>query len=325
MIDCLSNPSWINPQIDFLIFLQNIRLGCPDYIDKFFLSITVFGEFWLPTLICAIAYWCIDFRVGLYLFTLESFNVFLTHLFKMLACVYRPWILDSRMQPSALAVPFAKGYSFPSGHSAMSSSILGGVAYLIRRKRVLCALLICLVLLIGFSRLWLGVHTPQDVVCGLTLGLILIFGVNQIINWAEENKNRYWYLMTIVNIFALISLIYILFFNTYRMDYLSGELLVNPMKAKYFSATVYGYSFGIINGCFLCRMFCPFNPKDVSIKRRILRGLLGALGFILLSKFVFTYIVMNTVALKPALLIMFLIGICITLIYPLIFTKCKRL
>ena len=38
MIDCLSNPNWINPQIDFLLFLQNIRLNCSDIIDKFTLS-----------------------------------------------------------------------------------------------------------------------------------------------------------------------------------------------------------------------------------------------------------------------------------------------
>ena len=112
MIDCLSNPAWINPQTDFLLFLQQYRIGHLEMFDKFFLSITVFGEFWLPTLICAIVYWCIDFRAGIYLFTLESFNIFLAHLFKMLACVYRPWILDSNIKPSALAVPYAKGYSF---------------------------------------------------------------------------------------------------------------------------------------------------------------------------------------------------------------------
>ena len=54
MIECLSNPDWITPQMDFLVFLQNIRINCSDIIDKIFLSITIFGEFWLPTLICGI-------------------------------------------------------------------------------------------------------------------------------------------------------------------------------------------------------------------------------------------------------------------------------
>ena len=90
MIDLLSNPNWINQQIDFLLFLQNIRITHFEAYNKIFLSITILGEIWLPTLICAITYWCIDFRAGLYLFSLASINVMITHFAKMLACVYRP-------------------------------------------------------------------------------------------------------------------------------------------------------------------------------------------------------------------------------------------
>ena len=319
MIDCLSNPSWINPQIDFLLFLQNLRIEHFSFLDKFFLSITIFGEFWLPILICAIVYWCIDFRAGIYLFTLAGFNSLIAHFFKMIACVYRPWVLSDKIHPSELAVPFAKGYSFPSGHSAMSSSVLGGVAYLIRQKWVLCALLICLVLLIGFSRMWLGVHTPQDVVCGLLIGLILIFVVKKIINWAEDKPNRYLFMALGVNIFVLLAIIYILYFNTYRMDYVSGELLVDPVKHIYMTISVYGFVLGILNGCFLCRRFFPFDPKEVSVKRRIFRGFIGGFLLILLLKYVMTYIFMNGVQLRYAFPCMILLGLFITLIYPLIF------
>ena len=323
MIDFLSDPSWISPQINFLLFLQNIRIGCPEILDKFFLSITIFGEFWLPTLVCAIIYWCVDFKSGLYLFTLESFNIFLTHFFKMIACVYRPWVLDSRINPSTLAVPFAKGYSFPSGHSAMSSSVLGGSAYVFRSNKNLCFALVCLILLIGFSRMWLGVHTPQDVICGLLTGVILIFTVNKLIDKTEENKNRYLYLAGIINIIAILALIYTYFFGSYRMDYVSGELLVDPQKLKYVTVVVYAYSLGLINGCLLCARFFPFNPKEISLKRRIARGILGALGIILTHKLVLEYIVMNIVDFKMAIPLMFFVGISVTLIYPIIFTKIK--
>lgn len=324
MIDCLSNPSWINPQTDFLLILQNMRIGNLEVFDKFFLSVTVFGEFWLPTIVCAIFYWCIDFRAGIYLFSLEGFNILFAHLFKMLACVYRPWVLDNRIHPSALAVPFAKGYSFPSGHSAMSSSVFGGVAYLLRKNKLICGFFIFIVLLVGFSRLWLGVHTPQDVLGGFLIGLTLIFAVEKMINWAEKDKNRYLYLLLIINVFAIFSTIYLYLFNTYRIDYVSGQLLVNPQDLKYVLLVVYSYSLGMFNGCFLCRRFFPFNPKEGSVKRRILRGIVGVIGAALLIKFIFQKVFLNIVDYKLAVSLSFMVGISITLIYPIIFVNVEN-
>ena len=325
MIECMSNPSWISPQIDFLLFLQNIRMGTWDIIDKFFLSITIFGEFWLPTIICAITYWCIDYKAGIYLFSMESFNIFIAHFLKMIACVYRPWVLDNRIQPSKLAVPFAKGYSFPSGHSIMSSSVVGGVAYLLKKHKWICTLLIFLVLLIGFSRLWLGVHTPQDVVCGLFIGFCLIFIVSKIVNWAENDKKRYWYLLIATDIFVILALVYVYFFNTYRIDYVDGQILVDPQHLKYVTTVIYGYSLGLINGCYLCRIFNPFNPKDVPVKQRIIRGVIGSIILILMLKYVLEYIIMNIISIRYGMIYMFLVGIFITLIYPIIFSKLKKI
>ena len=208
MIDFLSNTEWIRPQIDFLVFLQNIRINSSIIFDKLFLCITIFGEVWLPTLICALVYWCIDFKAGIYLFSLESCSRFFTHFFKMIACVYRPWVLDSRIHSSELAVPFAKGYSFPSGHSMMSSSVLGGTAYLLRKNKAASIFLILLILTIGFSRLWLGVHTPQDVLCGLLIGFILVLTVNPIVKWAEKDSKRFIILLAIIDVLIISALIY---------------------------------------------------------------------------------------------------------------------
>lgn len=324
MIDCLSNPSWLNPQIDFLLFLQNIRIAQPEFIDKFFLSITIFGEFWLPTLICAIVYWCIDFKAGLYLFTLEGFNSVITHFLKMLACVYRPWVLSNKIHPSKLAVPFAKGYSFPSGHSAMSSSVLGGTAFILRRKPIICILLICLILLIGFSRLWLGVHTPQDVVCGLLIGMASIFIVDKIINYAEKRQNRYLILALILNITVALILLYICRFNTYRTDYVSGELLVNPAKSIYSTVVIYGYLLGLLNGAFLCRRFFPFDPHKTTIKNRITIGIIGSIFIVAGLKNIVGYIIMNELPTKIVFLAMFITGLFITLLYPIIFKSIDK-
>lgn len=325
MIDCLSNPTWINPQIDVLLFLQNFRISLPETFDKLFLSVTILGENWLPTLICAITYWCIDVKAGMYLFSLNGMNAIFTHFSKMIACVYRPWVLDNRVVPSALAVPYAKGYSFPSGHSAMSSSVLGGLAYLVRSKKFLCLLLIFLILFVGFSRLWLGVHTPQDVVGGFLIGIVLIFSMNRIINWAEQNTKRYLYLAGIIDIMAALILIYVCYFNHYRIDYVDGEMLVDPSKLIYVTCVIYGCVLGLLNGCFLCRKYLPFNPKDVSVKRRIIRGIVGTVLLITVMKLIFEKLFMGVYDIKIAMSLNFFVGITITLIYPLIFTGFDKL
>ena len=324
MIDFLSNPSWINPQIDFLIFLQNIRIGHFEFLDKFFLSITIFGEFWLPTVICAIVYWCMDYRAGVYLFSLEGINSMITHFVKMLACVYRPWVLSDKIHPSELAIPFAKGYSFPSGHSAMSSSVLGGVAFLLRKKKFICFLFICLVGIIGFSRLWLGVHTPQDVICGLLIGLTLVFVLNKLIDWAEEKPNRYLYLTLIINIIIISMIIYIKYFNVYPKDYIGGELLVDPTMSIHFTISVYGYIMGLLSGCFLCRRFFPYNPKEMSVRSRVIIGGIGIIFVVSMLRGT-VLLLMNQEQLKYVFPIMTFGGFFVTLIYPLIFQSLLKL
>ena len=238
----------------------------------------------------------------------------------MLACVYRPWILDTRIHPSELAIPYATGYSFPSGHSALSSSVLGGCAFLLKHK-IWSTILILLVLLVGFSRLWLGVHSPQDVIVGLILGFALVFILHRLIEWAEKDRNRYILLLFIINFFAIAAMIYMYFFNTYRIDYVAGKILVDPQGLKYDAMVTYSFSLGLLNGCFLCAKYAPFNPKEASLKTRIIRGLVGSFGTFILLKFAFNYVLMNYIKLPYAISLAFLMGIVITLAYPIIFTK----
>ena len=67
-------------------------------------------------------------------------------------------------------------YSFPSGHAAGSSAIFGVALYLLARNaaprwRILCAIgYVALVVLIGFSRLYLEAHYLSDVLAGISLG-----------------------------------------------------------------------------------------------------------------------------------------------------------
>ena len=74
----------------------------------------------------------------------------------------------------------AGGFSFPSGHSAMSMAVYGCLAFALARAcrgfpRVACALVgTALVVGIGLSRIYLGVHYPSDVIAGWITGAAIL-------------------------------------------------------------------------------------------------------------------------------------------------------
>lgn len=87
------------------------------------------------------------------------------------------------------------GYSFPSGHSITSMAVFGTLLYLVQTRMEnkklanrLSALLILLILLIGPSRVYLGVHYPTDILGGWALGIFVATLVLMIWNRYQAKK-----------------------------------------------------------------------------------------------------------------------------------------
>ncbi len=83
-----------------------------------------------------------------------------------------------RPRPTEFRLIEEKGYSFPSGHSMISMAFYGLLIYLIykyiKNKKLKCILIIflsILILLIGISRIYLGVHYASDVIAGFCISL----------------------------------------------------------------------------------------------------------------------------------------------------------
>ena len=91
-----------------------------------------------------------------------------------------------RPRPNVLRLVEESGYSFPSGHSMVSMAFYGIIIYLVYKnvsnkylKWILIILLSLLILSIGFSRIYVGVHYFTDVAGGFLMGLAyLIIYIN---------------------------------------------------------------------------------------------------------------------------------------------------
>ena len=79
-----------------------------------------------------------------------------------------------------------------------ASPILGGLIVLTRKKSRLFAWLCGIVIiLVAFSRMYLGVHTPQDVICGTIAGLLAVWLASFIMNPLVEMLTKRWAYMVI--------------------------------------------------------------------------------------------------------------------------------
>ncbi len=104
-----------------------------------------------------------------------------------------------RPRPEGYMIINENGYSFPSGHSMISMAFYGLIIYLIWKKMknvklkyILCGFLSILIPLIGFSRIYLGVHYASDVIGGFAISiayLVLYIGaVKTYLNIEKEEK-----------------------------------------------------------------------------------------------------------------------------------------
>ena len=109
---------------EYLLFLQNLRAEAPNFINGLLLFISEFAAGSLPVVIIVVFYWCIDKRTGQRMGLCFAGATMVTQLIKNIACVYRPWKQDARLQiaPEAAAITdfglSSMDFSVPSDMSA---------------------------------------------------------------------------------------------------------------------------------------------------------------------------------------------------------------
>lgn len=265
--------------MDYLYLLQTLRESAPGIVNLFFY---VISEAAVSVLIAvpAIIYWCCDKQFGTFIFMNSVGSNMITQFVKSVACVYRPWILDSRLYVEPHAAKTATGYSFPSGHTTMGASIYQSIG---TWKKKAWIVILCLILsvLTAFSRNWLGAHTLADVGVALLIAEIVIFANIFVMRWISMHPEKDILLAVIVFAIEVAAMIFIQF-KRYPVDFgLDGKILVSSkdMIADCYSS--FGIVTGFLLGWILERRVINFDESGTS-KQKILRAILGIAGFLLL-------------------------------------------
>lgn len=257
--------------IDYLHYLQEMREALPVIVSDFFMLISdiAYGPA-LVLLGCAV-YWCINKRAGyltLFSYVLSSF---VTNMIKVTACQLRPWMRDEGIIPYGNAKDTATGFSFPSGHTQGAASVVGSLAWSYReRHRWTVPVATLFILLVGFSRNFLGVHTPQDVFFGLAIGLGIIPVANYMITWVDGGENRDRLLMICGIVLSLLFVTY-----THFKPYPSFPDAIDEAELVLDSYQVAGMMLGAFIGWLLERRYIGFET-NCALKEALLRIAIGA-------------------------------------------------
>lgn len=175
------------------LLIRNSVSGYDDFIYSIVSSfkcepVTLFCMF---LSLCCSTYFLIISMIVILIISNDKKKAFYICLNLLLCCLINQGLklLFGRIRPVDINLIVEKGFSFPSGHSMASMAYYGLFVYLINiredinknLKIVTSTLLILLIILIGISRIYLGVHFASDVTAGFALGLAyLVIYINYV-------------------------------------------------------------------------------------------------------------------------------------------------
>ena len=192
--------------MEFLYFLEGLRVPI---LDSFMLVITYFGDEIAFLVTALIIFWCVDKRKGYFILSVGFVGTLANQFMKLWFRIPRPWVLDENFTILEQAREAASGYSFPSGHTQSAVGTFGGLAAVTQNKVVRWSC-IAVAVLVPFSRMYIGVHTPLDVLVAAGMALLLIFVMRPLV-LGNDGK----YIPLLLGIMTVLAVAFLCFVEFY--------------------------------------------------------------------------------------------------------------
>ena len=192
--------------MEFLYYLEKIRIPG---LNEFMLGITHLGDETAFLVAALILIWCVDKRTGYYVMSVGFLGTIANQFMKLWFRIPRPWVMDENFAILEQAREGASGYSFPSGHTQSSVGTFGSIAYTTKNKKIQCFCVMA-VILVPFSRMYVGVHTPLDVGVAVMMAVTLILALKPIV----LGKNRIAFI-SFLGVMVIVSIAFLCFVELY--------------------------------------------------------------------------------------------------------------
>ena len=237
----------------FLYLLEKIRVPV---VNEFMLGITYLGDEIAFLVVALILIWCADKRTGYYVLAVGFMGTIANQFMKLWFRIPRPWVLDENFTILEQAREGASGYSFPSGHTQSSVCTFGAIGYTTKNKiiRILC---VAVIILVPFSRMYLGVHTLLDVSVAAIMAAILIVALKPVI----VNSKSPCVFPVFLGIMVIISIGFLCFVEFYPFPAdIDPHNMESGLKNAY---TLLGSILGMVTVYIVDQKWLKFSTKAI--------------------------------------------------------------
>jgi len=259
--------------------IQSIQTLSPA-LDGIMNGFTFLGriEFYLAFI--PFIYWSMDRRIGVRTLLILIYTDFISTSFKLLLHEPRPYWFGGVKQ-----MGMETSYGIPSSHASDSLAVGGYLSKHVKQNwgRIVIGVVIFFV---AFSRLYLAVHFPQDVLFGWLIGFTVLWAIAKwetiVRNWLEDKSLSTQILLGFVDTILIVLIGFVIrFIVSGTPDPAEWSQYSTEARTVTHFVTLAGAAFGTYAGYALMRQYASFDAKGAWGKR-VTRYLVGIVGLLLI-------------------------------------------